>query len=285
MEKFGMIKRDAVNSQEIIPTKENEALVLFERLNNPIIKNRLIEDMYLHETTKKEGGNLKELKKGVAMSRGLKEVLEMIKYRKPNQNKAAVISKDLIEKKLNKNIGTVFNRTDITFHKAEQPAISPGLGSPGIVAPYAINPATNEKYDVQVLSMAEAHEKGHGVRRFHGESDFTNKLSKGFDFSNIPKEDLIEYKKFSASGGNHEQTNESMISYFNNTNELIERMSQLKNYFGMKGNELFTKQHLDYARQHYLDDYQFPAQMRIFLSAITTDTEPTFIELMNTLGV
>ena len=42
--------------------------------------------------------------------------------------------------------------------------------------------------------------------------------------------------------------------YFRIVDELAERMSQLKNYFGFKGGEVFTRQHLAYARENYLKD-------------------------------
>ena len=71
----------------------------------------------------------------------------------------------------------------------------------------------------------EAHEKGHVLREFKINSE---DFSKGFDFSVIP-EDI------------------KRPMYFRKPDELAERMSQLKNYFGFKGGELFTRQHLAYA--------------------------------------
>lgn len=64
--------------------------------------------------------------------------------------------------------------------------------------------------------------------------------------------------------------------------ELAERMAQLKNYFGFKGNEMFTRQHLAYAKDHYINDGGVNNSMDIFLSLITPETEDKFLETINT---
>ena len=76
-------------------------------------------------------------------------------------------------------------------------------------------------------------------------------------------------------------------SYFSRIDELLERMSQLKNYFGMRGSGVFTKEHLYYAKKHYSEDVQTPGDLQIqpFFDAITPETEEEFIRLMNTLGI
>lgn len=67
--------------------------------------------------------------------------------------------------------------------------------------------------------------------------------------------------------------------------EIIERMSQLKNYFGMKGDEVFTTQHLNYAKKNYIKDTGMGSQIEPFLSAITKNTEKDFLDLINSLGI
>ncbi|MEA3399062.1 MAG: hypothetical protein U9R00_00950 [Patescibacteria group bacterium] len=63
-------------------------------------------------------------------------------------------------------------------------------------------------------------------------------------------------------------------------------MAQLKNYFGMKGSEKFTKQHLDYAKNNYIKDTGIPDfQIKPFLDAITTEKEEDFLRLINSLGI
>lgn len=62
-------------------------------------------------------------------------------------------------------------------------------------------------------------------------------------------------------------------------------MNQLKNYFGFKGTEVFTNQHLDIAREYYLADTGMDNDMTEFFQAITPETEAKFLELINTSGI
>lgn len=120
----------------------------------------------------------------------------------------------------------------------------------------------NQENTPEVMSLVEAHEKGHTVRTLH-RSDYLNSLfSTAFSFPNS-EEYLDTYQP----------------------SELIERMAQLKNYFGMKGDETFTPQHLEYARQHYLEDVTLDNNMKGFLDAITQDKEFAFLKLMNSIGI
>lgn len=63
--------------------------------------------------------------------------------------------------------------------------------------------------------------------------------------------------------------------------ELIARMSQIKNYFGFKGNEMISKSHLDYARANYVRDTGLDNNMTDFFDAITPDNESEVIKVMN----
>jgi hypothetical protein len=77
----------------------------------------------------------------------------------------------------------------------------------------------------------------------------------------------------------------SVISYLFTGQELAERMSQLKNYYGMKGNEPFTKEHLHYAREHYVQDTGMDNYMKFFFQAITPETEDEFLRIINSSGI
>lgn len=79
--------------------------------------------------------------------------------------------------------------------------------------------------------------------------------------------------------------NERKPGYLLEPDELLARMAQLKNYYGMKGGEIFTPDHLSYARQHYIEDTQLDNSMGAFFQRITPDKEAVFIEVMNTLPV
>jgi hypothetical protein len=61
--------------------------------------------------------------------------------------------------------------------------------------------------------------------------------------------------------------------------EYLARMAELKNYFGFSGDEIFTKEHLEYAREHYVKDVGFDNAMSEFLHKFKNDE--AFIKLMN----
>lgn len=104
-------------------------------------------------------------------------------------------------------------------------------------------------------NIIESHERGHFVRRMDGG------ICTEIDLSL----DVLEDKD---------------RKYLTGV-EVLERMSQLKNYFGFKGNEIFTKAHLDYARANYLKDTGLDNTMTAFFSAITPETEAKFLEVIN----
>jgi hypothetical protein len=95
--------------------------------------------------------------------------------------------------------------------------------------------------------------------------------------SGIDAEALYNYQP---SAGEMFQPN-----YLNNADELTARMAQLKNYFGMKGGEDFTKAHLDYARSHYVEDTGLDNAMSLMMKMVTPKTESEFIHLMNTFPI
>jgi len=108
-------------------------------------------------------------------------------------------------------------------------------------------------------NAVESHEKGHAVRDFKANFD---DIMKGFDLS-----------KISEMKGNP--------NYLRTPDELIERMSQLKNYFGFRGDETFTRGHLASARQNYVNDGALNNSMGEFLSMVTPEKEDEFLRVMN----
>lgn len=115
--------------------------------------------------------------------------------------------------------------------------------------------------------IIEAHEKGHGVRDFQG-SDATEIRSV------LDASVLREREELAGS-------ETRFANYLQNPDEIIERMAQLKNYFGFRGNEPFTKKHLEYAKAHYVTDTGLDNTMSHFFGAITPETEDRFLEVMN----
>jgi len=153
------------------------------------------------------------------------------------------------------------------------------------------------------LSIGEAHEKGHVLRWGFQESGYgeekdgypiiynlSERFNKAFDFSAVtfPDKAYEDFRK--RNPDKKEMTDDEIrkdwIEYdFATPMELSERMSQLKNYFGFTGHEIFTKEHLDYARQHFIPDTDFDNQMTQFFQAITPRKEEAFLELINSTGI
>lgn len=148
----------------------------------------------------------------------------------------------------------------------------------------------NQPTTKRAMSMTEAHEKGHYVRLLllNYYDFFRDYFAKGFDLSHVVLTQ-DEYENRWAREGDPEYTLEKaraeLIYYLRYGHEIAERMSQLKNYFGMKGDEIFTKEHLAYARKHYVKDVGFDNDMTHFFQAITPKTETTFLDLMKTSGI
>ena len=140
------------------------------------------------------------------------------------------------------------------------------------------------------LSIVEAHEKGHTVRPYFSKF-FDSYFSKGFDSAKAvfaqgdPLLEKLVDQNDSEKKLTPEEVNENLKAYLFSAMEIAERMSQLKNYFGMHGSDIFTKENLDYARTHYISDTGFDNFMTQFFQAITPETETAFIELVNTGGI
>lgn len=172
----------------------------------------------------------------------------------------------------NKNIDSVFSYTKIgnaaEFGKKPIHLGEGNVGELGTVFTDA-EISEGEPLTTRQKSIIEAHEKGHGMRDFQG-SD-ANEIRSVLD-SNILRE---------REESDKEGQGQRFANYLNKPEEIIERMSQLKNYFGFKGNETFTKKHLDYARENYIKDTGLDNTMSHFFAAVTSDTEDRFIEVMN----
>jgi hypothetical protein len=146
-------------------------------------------------------------------------------------------------------------------------------------------PATEKQ-----MSITEAHEKGHNIRNYIGKF-YDTYFRLGFDLSaiKITDEDISSiqglYNKDKDVVPTREEAIKSIFDYVFSGHEIAERMSQLKNYFGFIGNEEFTKEHLDYARIHYIADTGIDNQMTYFFQAITLESEIDFLRLINSSGI
>ncbi len=163
-------------------------------------------------------------------------------------------------------VSNVFKKTDVSFsyETAGQKPHNVGFGrygSSGTIF-YDATYKDGTPLSVKDKERAEAHEKAHGVLNSYNEREIREILS-GFDVGIFKK---TEYK-------------DSLVVY-----ELVARMTQIKNYFGMVGNDTFTKAHLDYAREHYLKDVVFDNNMTEFFNSITPEKEKKFLEIINSIA-
>lgn len=161
-----------------------------------------------------------------------------------------------------KNIEEVFNATDYkkssdTNRTPKNLGQSDGYGDRGTVF-------VDAKKDGKPLSdrhknIIEAHEKAHGI--FMG---LTNGEKRRINY-------VFDYNKI---GYGLDKT----------ADEILARMSQLKNYFGFNGNQTFTLDHFRYARKHYVEDTGLDNNMKEFFGAIIPERENDFVDLMNTIA-
>lgn len=129
---------------------------------------------------------------------------------------------------------------------------------------------------VRQKNIIEAHEKGHGLR------DFQSPLDKTEVRAIIDDEALDEllqsYREAEASG---ERSGRFRSTYLEKPEEIIERMAQFKNYFGMTADEQFTQKHLEHIRKHYVADTGLDNGVSDFLICITLKTAPAFLQVIN----
>lgn len=250
----------------------NHSLLLFERLSNPLVFNRLVEDLYEDVVTQDYSDY------DYVDPESLAEHNNYISHDRDT------ILED-IRNKLNQKLDTVKGSTEIHFSDKGY-LDSSGVEAPGRVGiltsnnPYGINETALLK------NMAEAHEKGHVFRKYQYNSNFTKRVQEPFDFSKITlsQEDNDSNPLNGDQNITLQENLDSLQKYIASPDEIIERMSQVKNYFGFSGNEKFTQEHLDYARDNYIKDTGvYPNQIKPFFDAIADDKK--FIEKMNMLGI
>lgn len=253
--------------------KDSHSLLLLERIKNETIKQRLINDLYFDLATSE------------------RDIL--------TENELNILSKEegeaknLIREALGEKLNLVFSFTDIEYSEIGYVS-SNSSGQGGTIGIFCknSNSNTNEFFEETTLikNITESHEKGHLIRDYHQESDFSKKLLAAFDYRKVSFSfDELEFIKklylhIYSEIPEEEEIVSMAIKEISSTKEIVERMSQLKNYFGMSGEEKFTKEHLKYARKNYIKDTgMHPLQIKPFFEAISNEDE--FILLMNTLGI
>lgn len=123
-------------------------------------------------------------------------------------------------------------------------------------------------------NIIEAHEKGHGLRDFQSPTD-SREIKSVIDTDAL--HELTEQRRNQAEAGQERFRPHYVLA----PEEIVERMAQFKNYFGMQANERFTKQHLEYVRQHYITDTGLDNGISNLLYCITPRTEANFLKIIN----
>ncbi len=151
-------------------------------------------------------------------------------------------------------------------------ALDLGHGNIGQQGTVYVN-ARSKKGDVPLndkqKDIIAAHEAYHGLVDARGSA--IEAVHAGFDWA--------RYNEIVESG------EVSRPQYLRNADELMARMAQFKNYFGMMGDEQFTKTHLDYLRDNYITDTGLDNHVSTMLEIVTASYEDRFLSLMNTLPV
>lgn len=126
-------------------------------------------------------------------------------------------------------------------------------------------------------NIIEAHEKGHGLR------DFQSPIDKTEIQSVIDQAVLVEMMEERKS--RERDNSKASPNYVRQPEEIIERMSQFKNYFGMKASEKFTSKHLEHIRKNYISDTGLDNGISDLLRVVTPETEKTFLKVINKYAI
>jgi hypothetical protein len=242
--------------KEQIKTSSNYAgdwtLLLKNRMLDPLTKEKFIEtraramlDMKLGKIPEQSQDGLNYIKK--------------TQYQEYYQNQID---------EYDANVEQIFDSTQIgkalDFNKQPHNLGVGSIGSEGAVFTDSIN-MNGEPLTIRQKNIIEAHEKGHGLRDFVAEDKR--------DFMRVIDMDIINQ--------NDVETGKRNRKYLGDAEEIAERMAQLKNYFGFTASDIFTKEHLEYAKQHYVKDTGLDNSMTLFFDAVTEKTVDTFIEVIN----
>lgn len=277
----------------------HDAELLFKRISDPVIKEQIV-DLLL---------------KADIIGSGDDRVFQSADG--PYKNRAHFVpqSREEVLEKLDERIASTSSVTPISYSSTPPTADAITLDW--------INDLTDEPLTQKQMAIVEAHEKGHSIRQYHG-ALLDNYFKQAFDLSCVSfvekdyaeaekhlknmgykikepeqekyqtrkEKDLERIRKSLAFPSENEDTRltredvrEKMLIGLFDAMEITERMSQLKNYFGMDGHQHFSKEHLAYARSHYLDDIKLDNRMTQFFQAITPETEEKFLELINSSGI
>ena len=149
------------------------------------------------------------------------------------------------------------------------------LGKPAVV----FNDATNRDGTPLTTRHKEIilpHEIGHALRDYVSPDE-------GREIRLVLDQDAlaalsVKYKSQEEAGT---KMGKFRPEYLKQPHEIIERMAQFKNYFGMGASEQFTKKHLDHIRNRYVTDTGLDNSVSDLLSCVTPRTEQAFLKVIN----
>jgi hypothetical protein len=284
MEKRPINIKNSENIDQIEKTANyegNHSELLFSRMEDSKIKNQIIDLIHFEEIERINSGESTRPKineNGEFIRNNHEEII----FEEINEPE----SKEHIEKQFEKNLKSAQHKTYFDYENESPNSETMHLGF--------IMTWNNKKISEKELNIIEAHEKGHLIRRYVG-SYFDNYFQQCLNIDKIEypnyfnKEKIIENIKQSPEYDDIELNDETLKEIFLdrlfNALEIAERMGQLKNYFGMSGEEYFTKEHLDYAKAHYIEDTGVDNLMGIMFNAITPEKEDKFLEIINSAGI
>jgi hypothetical protein len=201
-------------------------------------------------------------------------------------------TKERIFDELYEDIATVSQDTPVTF-VGDMPSANLTKGVRENMDVAFCDPITDEEWNIQQKSYVEAHEKGHYIRRlkseaigkFFGQTVDLDQVSFSWGYFYKLKATAVRDHGAEAESLTFDDCRRMIVDYLKMPVEIMERMSQLKNYFGFSGNEIFTRQHLAYARENYVKDTGMDNYMEILFRCITPQTEDRFLQVINNCGV
>lgn len=235
--------------------KGDWTLLLRDRLLDPITKTKFIK------TKQKEIQKIQDL---------LKE-----DYSKDNEKVADDLINEILDQinDYGSTVEKVFSYTKIGSKEITDEGfdggVSTGWGDQGKVF-------TDNKYSKKQKNIMESHEKGHGIRHYKYDPDnIADCLDEGEFYNTLEGAAMSNFSEMS-----------KIRDYYFKPMEILERMSELKNYFGMNAGDVFTKEHLYYAQDHYPSDIDDNSVSGVlFLYSVTSETEDKFLEIMNSYPI
>lgn len=268
-----------------------DALVLIERLKTPAIFKAIVDYWEMGHGAREASGNLETFTlENEDGSPKRNDSGELVLNKRPFY----IPSRHEIEEEVSRRIEEIEKSTPVRFDDAMSTSCGIGI---------FWSPFPDKDLSLKQKIIIEAHEKGHVVREtqggVEGEMASLALFDKYFDFDQVEysqeqyekdkelfftqeTEDAIE-ETGNTEEHSYESFKEKRARGLNQPMEFIERMSQLKNYFGFKDERIFTQEHLNHSRENYIKDTGLDNGISIMFQAIRSDE--LFLELINTIGI